>query len=222
MHWKNEKSPASNCTVPLANLFIYTSSIFKGPAEKELEKWEDLGLQQHCKAERKLGMLQCTWTSFHHWQHVSSDGSKKKKRKKKGKKEEERTGWAMYDHLYKVYEKDENGTTRYTLLGSLASVPWFSTTIKIWTWQCKLEAARLTLVYPHNTQYDGADFMLLASIELCARYPIWWCKLHATRLNLVMCTIPNMMVQTSCYSPQSSYVHDTQYDGADFMLLASN
>ena len=83
MHWKNEKSSASNCTVPLANLFICTSSIFKGPTEKnELEKWEDLGLQQHCKAERKLGMLQCTWTSFHHGQHVSSGGSKKKKKKK--------------------------------------------------------------------------------------------------------------------------------------------
>ena len=75
----------------------------------------------------------------------------------------------MYDHLYKVCEKDENGTTRYTLLGSLASVAWFSTqpqstTIEIQTWQCKLEAARLTLVYRHNIQYDSANFMLLASI----------------------------------------------------------
>ena len=47
--------------------------------------------------------------------------------------------------------------------------------------------------------------------SLSAQYPIWQCKLHATRLNLVMCTIPNMMVQTSCCLPQTSLSAQSVY-----------
>ena len=135
-------------------------------SSKDLQKknWKN----EKTLASNSIVRLRGNWACYSVHGPVSTIGNTCRqmdpKKKKKRKKKEERTGWAMYDHLYKVYEKDENGTTRYTLLGSLASVPWFSTTIKIWTWQGNLEAARLTLVYLHNTQYDSANFMLLASI----------------------------------------------------------